>query len=80
MSQPLKLLRQYRKHAGRKVTVLLRDGRRIEGKLLEADESGFGIEETTVKKNPGGKKEQLVQQHRIALDQVKETTIVISFN
>jgi len=75
MSQPLKLLRQYRKHVGRKVTVLLRDGRRLEGRLDSADENGFMLEEEKKKKSA-----EAPQRHALAYDQVKETTLVISFN
>ena len=40
LDEPLKLHRQYLKNIGRKVEVLLKDGRKIEGKLLEVNETG----------------------------------------
>lgn len=82
MGQPLKLLRQYIKYRGRQVSVLLADGRRIEGRLAEANEDGILVEETTRPKSGGqGKSKQaVVNSTSIPFDQVKETKIVISFN
>ena len=45
LDEPLKLFRQYRKNIGRPVEVLMKDGTRKEGKLLEVTEDGIIVEE-----------------------------------
>jgi ribosome maturation factor RimP len=74
LEEPLKLTRQYRKNIGRPVEVILKDGRKINGKLLLADET-ITIEETKGK----GKKQEILQ-HVFALDEIKSTKIQIVFN
>ena len=39
LDEPLKLFRQYRKNIGRPVEVLLKDGSKVEGKMLEVEDS-----------------------------------------
>jgi ribosome maturation factor RimP len=51
VDEPLKLLRQYKKSIGRKVEVLLNDGTKVEGKLLDATDEKILIEEKTGKGN-----------------------------
>ena len=46
LDEPLKLHRQYRKNIGRQVELVLQDGSKIEGRLLEVSEDGIIIEET----------------------------------
>jgi ribosome maturation factor RimP len=74
LEEPLKLTRQYKKNIGRPVEVILKDGRKINGKLLLANET-ITIEETKGK----GKKQQMLQ-HVFALDEIKSTKIQIVFN
>lgn len=74
LDEPLKLFRQYRKNTGRKVEVTLKDGRRIDGVLKEADEAGIDVEETRGK----NKKKEIIQ-HRIPLEEIKSTKIQIVF-
>lgn len=74
LDEPLKLFRQYRKNTGRKVEVTLKDGRRIDGVLTEADEEGINVEETRGK----NKKKEIIQ-HRIPLEEIKSTKIQIVF-
>jgi ribosome maturation factor RimP len=74
LEEPLKLTRQYRKNIGRPVEVILKDGRKINGKLLLADET-ITIEETKGK----GKKQEILQ-HVFALNEIKSTKIQIVFN
>jgi len=81
LDEPLKMLRQYKKNIGRKVEVLLKDGIKKEGKLVEADEGSILIEEEKGKINPGqkpGKIKELVQ-HRFAFETIKSTKIQIVF-
>src|SRR5574339_45365 len=60
LDEPLKLDRQYRKNIGREVEVILKNGLKMEGKLLSIDENDIVVKETRVK----GKKQELIQ-HKI---------------
>src|ERR1700753_2087087 len=46
LDEPLKLLRQYRKNIGRQVELVLQDGSKKEGRLLDVTEDGIIVEET----------------------------------
>jgi ribosome maturation factor RimP len=74
LDEPLKLLRQYRKNVGRKVEVLLKDGVKIEGKLLEVFDGHIIVEEIK-----GKNKKQEIMQHNFPLDNIKSTKIQIVF-
>jgi len=74
LDEPLKLHRQYLKNIGRPVEVILKDGVKKEGKLLEATGSSIMLEE---EKGQGKKREVL--QHSISFDDIKTTKIQIKF-
>jgi ribosome maturation factor RimP len=73
LDEPFKLPRQYHKNVGRAVEIILKDGRKISGKLLAA-EPDILLEETKGK----GKKQEIIT-HTIPLDQIKTTKIQIVF-
>jgi len=72
LDEPLKLTRQYVKNIGRDVEVILKDGQKIEGKLLGANDR-----EIVVEILKGKKKESI--QHNIAIENIKHTKIQIKF-
>jgi ribosome maturation factor RimP len=74
LDEPLKLFRQYKKNVGRNVDVMLVDGNKIEGKLIEATEDGIIIETES-----GKGKKKVIKQESILFDQVKQTKIQIKF-
>ncbi len=74
VGEPLKLYRQYVKNVGRSVEVVLPDGSKVEGKLTAVTESGFTVEEVK-----GTGKKQEVKQHTFAFNEIKTTTIQITF-
>jgi ribosome maturation factor RimP len=73
LDEPFKLPRQYRKNIGRSVEVVLKDGRKFSGKLLQT-EPDILLEETKGK----GKKQEIVQ-HIFSTEQIKTTKIQIVF-
>ncbi|MBC7848368.1 MAG: ribosome maturation factor [Chitinophagaceae bacterium] len=81
LDEPLKLHRQYKKNVGRLVEVLLKDGVKIDGKLMEVTEDGIIIEETKSKgmqgRQPGKKKEVLL--HSLLLENIKSTKLQVVF-
>ena len=74
LDEPLKLERQYHKNIGRLVEVLLKNGLKIEGKLLSISENEIVVEEERGK----GKKKELVQ-HIILKQEIKATKIQVKF-
>ena len=74
LDEPLKLLRQYRKNIGRKVEVLLKDGVKTEGKLIEVFDGHIIVEEIR-----GKNKKQEIIQHNFPFDNIKSTKIQIVF-
>ena len=74
VDEPLKLHRQYTKNTGRKVEVLLNDGNKIEGILLNAGDDAITIEEKTGKGN-----KTIIKSTTILFNQIKHTTMLITF-
>lgn len=74
LDEPLKLTRQYLKNIGRPVEAVLKDGRKISGKLTAADAASIQIEET---KGKGKKQETIV--HDLLTETIKTTKIQIVF-
>jgi ribosome maturation factor RimP len=86
VDEPLKQLRQYRKNVGRRVEVLLTDGTKKIGRLLETREDGIIVEESPARK-PGGKAGWGAKpanglpgiNHHLPFDQIKTTIIQAVF-
>lgn len=74
VDEPLKMLRQYKKNVGRSVEVILKDGIKITGKLIDVSEEAITVEETK-----GKNKKKEVIQHQFQFDQIKSTTIQTVF-
>jgi ribosome maturation factor RimP len=74
LDEPLKLHRQYRKNIGRQVELVLQDGIRVEGRLLDVTEDGIIVEETKGK----NKKKEIVN-HTFLFEYIKTTKIQVVF-
>jgi ribosome maturation factor RimP len=74
LDEPLKILRQYKKNIGRQVEIVLQDGAKKEGRLLEVSEDGIIIEETR-----GKNKKKEVINHTFLFDNIKTTKIQVVF-
>ena len=80
MDQPFKILRQYQRYLGRDVEIKTTKGEKLKGKLISADEDRVEIETSRRERIEGKKKKQLVIENQLVpMDQVKETKVVISF-
>lgn len=73
LDQPLKLERQYKKNVGRNVKVITTEGQEIKGKLKEVQNNGIVIQSTPSKKRPE------VVENKINFEQIKHTTVLVSF-
>lgn len=74
LDEPLKILRQYSKNIGRNVEVVMKDGIKTEGKLLDATDSEILIEE-----EKGKNKSKEYIKHNIPFEKIKSTKIKIKF-
>lgn len=74
LDEPLKLHRQYKKNVGRLVELILQDGSKYEGRLLEVSEDGIIIEETR-----GRNKKREIVNHTFLFDNIKTTKIQVVF-
>jgi len=80
LSEPFKVIQQYKKNLGKDVETLTRGGIKIIGVLTSVTEEGFEIEESKMMKVEGKKKKQPVtEKHWFGFDDVKSTTIIIKF-
>ncbi len=74
LDEPLKLLRQYTKNIGRLVEIVLQDGSKKEGRLVEVSEDGIIVEETK-----GKNKKKEVINHTFLFIHIKTTKIQVVF-
>jgi len=74
LDEPLKLHRQYKKNIGRQVELVLHDGSKREGRLVEVGEDGIIVEETV-----GQKKKKEIVNHTFLFDNIKSTKIQVVF-
>lgn len=80
LSNAFKVHQQYLKNVGRNVKVVFKEVGSIEGKLVEVNDNEIVIETESKEKIEGRKKKELVvKQHPILIENIKETKIVISF-
>lgn len=80
IGQPLKYLRQYRKLIGSPVEVVLKDGGKIIGTLVDASDNQIAVEYEERVTVEGKKRKQLVTTRReLSLDEVKSTCEYLDF-
>ncbi len=76
IEHPYRYLRQYRKNIGRQVVVALKDGSKITGTLLEADNEHIDIRPEGDKKS---KQKEPPAVQRISFGLIAETKGIVSF-
>ncbi|MBI9068950.1 MAG: ribosome assembly cofactor RimP [Salinivirgaceae bacterium] len=75
-----KVLPQYEKVIGRTVDILLNNGRKIEGKLLSANEKEIRVSYSVKEKVEGAKRQKWVdKESAINFENIKETIEIITF-
>jgi ribosome maturation factor RimP len=80
LSNAFKVHQQYIKNVGRNVKVVFQETGSVEGKLIEVNDDNIVVETESKEKIEGRKKKELVvKQHPILIENIKETKIVISF-
>lgn len=80
LDKPFRVIEQYQKNVGRSVKVVPVEGNVVKGELKEVNETGILVEFSYKEKIEGRKKkETIVKQEEINFNNIKETTVIISF-
>lgn len=80
ISEPLSLVRQYKKNVGRKLKVKTSEGNR-EGNLTKADDEAITLQWKTREPKPVGKGKVTVQKEAvIPYNEIVEAKVMITFN
>jgi ribosome maturation factor RimP len=79
LSEPLKVLPQYKKNIGREVEVLTREGKKHTGKLNRVTENGFVIEELVKHKGEKKRPEIKAIEKEFDFDLIQSTKVVVSY-
>ncbi len=80
LDQGLRVFPQYKKNVGRDVKVKLKEGGKIEGTMIAATPEEITLQTSRKERIEGRKKkETIIEDHVLKMDDVAETKIVISF-
>ncbi|MDR1673271.1 MAG: ribosome assembly cofactor RimP [Bacteroidales bacterium] len=79
LTEPLKVIGQYRKNCGKPVNVLQRDGEKINGILRSVNEEGIVLEVKTKVGEKGKKLQTVVQPVPLKFGEIKTTKVTITF-
>jgi ribosome maturation factor RimP len=80
LTLPFQVIQQYQKNIGRQVEVIRKDGDKLYGTLVAAENNSFVVETKEKVISEGKKKAELVtEQISLALSEVKSTKVVINF-
>ncbi len=80
LSEPFRMVRQYKKNVGTEIEVFFPGGQKLAGILTSADDQGINLEVTTKEKVEGSKKKELVTRvHRFEYSEIKEAKTILKF-
>jgi ribosome maturation factor RimP len=79
VSKPLVMLRQYPKHAGRQLSILLKDGMSLIGELMETDAESITVENEVVTLDAKKKKKREQVAINIPFESIQEAKVLLPF-
>ena len=80
LTEPFKLIRQYKKNKDKEIEVLLANGQKLNGLLIGVEQQGIDLEVTTKEKPEGSKKKELVTRvHHFEYSEIKEAKQILKF-
>jgi ribosome maturation factor RimP len=80
LTEPFKVLKQYKKNIGNEVEVLTKSGKKLTGILTEANDLNFTIEIEKTEKQEGAKRKvKVVEAMTFSYDEIKHTKYIIRF-
>ncbi len=80
LTEPFKIIRQYKKNIGKQVEVLTKENKKVIGKLLSVTDEGIVLETKSKEREENKKaKQTIINNIKLTFNQIKQTKIVISF-
>ena len=80
LTEPFRLIRQYKKNKDKEIEVLLTNGQKLNGLLIGVEDQGIDLEVTTKEKPEGSKKKELVTRvHHFEYSEIKEAKKILKF-
>ncbi|HAH22563.1 MAG TPA: ribosome assembly cofactor RimP [Prolixibacteraceae bacterium] len=80
LTEPFRLIRQYKKNKDQEIEVLLTNGQKLNGLLIGVEDQGIDLEVTTKEKPEGSKKKELVTRvHHLGYSEIKEAKQILKF-
>jgi ribosome maturation factor RimP len=80
LTEPFKVVRQYKKNIGKQVDVSTSDHKKLKGVLLSADDNGISIQVKSSEKAENKKKKQLITRiTNLNYSEIKTTKLILSF-
>lgn len=81
LDKPFRVMQQYQKNLGREVKVITLEGEKVKGTLKNISDNDIELEYSYKERIEGKKKKQtIVENKKIDFNNIKETTLIISFN
>lgn len=80
LTEPFRLVRQYKKNMNKEIEVLLANGQKLKGSLGGVDDLGIDLEITTKEKPEGSKRKELITKvHHLEYSEIKEAKKILKF-
>ena len=80
LSEPFKMVRQYKKNLGNEVEILTKDGKKLYATLVEVEDDCFVVEQESMQKQEGMKRKvQVTERLKFLYSEVKYTKYLIRF-
>jgi ribosome maturation factor RimP len=80
LTEPFRLIRQYKKNKNKEIEVLLTNGQKLNGLLIGAEDLGIDLEVTKKEKVEGSKKKELVTKiQHLEYSEIKEAKKILKF-
>lgn len=80
LTQPFKVKQQYFKNIGREIDIILKNGEKITGKLINMNDNEIFVETLSKKKSPAKKKPEIqIENINIEFKNIKATKVLLKF-
>jgi len=80
LDQPFMVMEQYHKNLGNKINVITKNNMQFSGELERVNEEEISLKEINSKRDKKTKKKETIEMvHKIKINEIKETKLIISF-
>ena len=79
LDQPFMVMEQYHKNLGNKINVITKNNMQFSGELERVNEEEISLKEINSKRDKKTKKKETIEMvHKIKINEIKETKLIIS--